>query len=161
MELAARTVIYSLVVLISFLIILIPIGIYVYRDAKRRGMNAVLWTLVAVVAPGLIGFIIYLLVRRNDPDLQCPQCAGPVAEQYVVCPHCGAKLRPACPNCAYPVEPGWKVCPRCAAPLDGVELRCTPPQQRRDKALSRIMIALIAVPAVLIVLIAVALTAFQ
>lgn len=161
MELATRMVIYSLVVLISLLIILIPIGVYVFRDAKRRGMNAVLWTLVAVVAPALIGFIIYLLVRRDSPDLQCPQCDGPVTEQYVVCPHCGAKLRPACPNCSFPVEPDWKVCPKCAAPLEGVELHYTPPQRQRDKSLSKILIAIIAVPAALIVLVAYALTAFQ
>lgn len=161
MELAARMVIYSLVVLISLLIILIPIGVYVFRDAKRRGMNAVLWTLVAVVAPALIGFIIYLLVRGNSPDLQCPQCAGPVTEQYVVCPHCGAKLRPACPNCAYPVELNWKVCPKCAAPLDGAELHYTPPQRQRDKSLSKILIAIIAVPVVLIALSVLGLTAMQ
>ena len=41
------------------------IGIYVYRDAKRRGMNAALWTLIALLAPSLVGFIIYLIVRGN------------------------------------------------------------------------------------------------
>ena len=37
------------------------IGVYVYRDSVRRGMNAVLWTLVSVFAPYLVGFIIYSL----------------------------------------------------------------------------------------------------
>ena len=36
------------------------IGVYVYRDAVKRNMNAVLWTLVSVFAPYLVGFIIYL-----------------------------------------------------------------------------------------------------
>ena len=112
MALSMRTVIFSLVVLVALLTIPIMIGVYVYRDAKRRGMNAMAWTLIAVVAPALIGFIIYLLVRGNSPDLQCPQCAEPVTEQYVICPHCGAKLRPACPNCSFPVEADWKVCGR-------------------------------------------------
>ena len=161
MELAARMVIYSLVVLISLLILLIPIGVYVYRDAKRREMNAVMWTLIAVVAPALIGFIIYLLVRGNYPDLQCPQCAGPVAEHYVVCPHCGAKLRPACPSCSYPVETDWKVCPKCASPLDGVELQYTPPQRQRDRTLGKILIAIIVVPVALIALAVIGLIAFQ
>jgi len=149
------------VVLVALLTIPIMIGVYVYRDAKRRGMNAMAWTLIAVVAPALIGFIIYLLVRGNSPDLQCPQCAEPVTEQYVICPHCGAKLRPACPNCSFPVEADWKVCPKCAAPLEGVETPPAPPQRQRDRTLGKILIAIIVVPVALIALAVFGLTAFQ
>jgi len=156
-----RTVIFSLVVLAALLTIPVMIGVYVCRDAKRRRMNAALWTLIAVAAPALIGFIIYLLVRGNYPDLQCPQCAEPVTEQYTVCPHCGAKLRPACPNCSFPVELDWNVCPRCAAPLDKAELHHTPPLRQRDRPLSKILIAIIIVPVALIALAVFGLTAFQ
>ena len=161
MALSMRTVIFSLVVLVALLTIPIMIGVYVYRDAKRRGMNAMAWTLIAVVAPALIGFIIYLLVRGNSPDLQCPQCAEPVTEQYVICPHCGAKLRPACPNCSFPVEADWKVCPKCATPLEGMEMPPAPPQRQRDKTLGKILIAIIVVPVALIALAVFGLTAFQ
>lgn len=161
MALSMRTVIFSLVVLVALLTIPVMIGVYVYRDAKRRGMNAMAWTLIAVVAPALIGFIIYLLVRGNSPDLQCPQCAEPVTEQYVICPHCGAKLRPACPNCSFPVEADWKVCPKCAAPLEGMEMPPAPPQRQRDKTLGKILIAIIVVPVALIALAVFGLTAFQ
>lgn len=161
MALSMRTVIFSLVVLVALLTIPVMIGVYVYRDAKRRGMNAMAWTLIAVVAPALIGFIIYLLVRGNSPDLQCPQCAEPVTEQYVICPHCGAKLRPACPNCSFPVEADWKVCPKCATPLEGVEMPPAPPQRQRDKTLGKILIAIIVVPVALIALAVFGLTAFQ
>ena len=119
MSLLIESTIFLLVVLAALLTISVLIGVYVYRDAKRRGMNAVLWTLIAVAAPALVGFIIYLLVRGNYADLECPQCGAAVTEQYVVCPRCGTKLRPACPSCAFPVEPDWKVCPKCAAPLGG------------------------------------------
>ena len=161
MALSMRTVIFSLVVLVALLTIPVMIGVYVYRDAKRRGMNAMAWTLIAVVAPALIGFIIYLLVRGNSPDLQCPQCAEPVTEQYVICPHCGAKLRPACPNCSFPVEADWKMCPKCAAPLEGVETPPAPPQRQRDRTLGKILIAIIVVPVALIALAVFGLTAFQ
>ena len=161
MALSMRTVIFSLVVLVAPLTIPVMIGVYVYRDAKRRGMNAMAWTLIAVVAPALIGFIIYLLVRGNSPDLQCPQCAEPVTEQYVICPHCGAKLRPACPNCSFPVEVDWKVCPKCATPLEGMEMPPALPQRQRDKTLGKILIAIIVVPVALIALAVFGLTAFQ
>ena len=41
--------------LILVFVVLIPIlvGVYVYRDAKARRMDAVLWTIIAVIAPGL------------------------------------------------------------------------------------------------------------
>lgn len=152
---------FALVLAAIVLAVLVLIGVYVYRDARRRGMNAVLWTLIVLLAPALIGFIIYLLTRGNYLDLECPQCAGPVTEQYTVCPHCGAKLRPACPNCAFPVEPDWKVCPKCAAPLDGVREGVTPPQRRHDRTLNKILIAVILVPVLLILFSVVGFVVFQ
>lgn len=159
----------SVAVNMTFLIVIVAValtipalvGVYVYHDARRRGMNAVLWTLIAVAAPALVGFIIYLLVRGNYSDLECPQCGAPVTEQYVVCPRCGAKLRPACSNCAFPVEPDWNVCPKCAAPLDGEGTPANPPQRRRDRTLNKILIAIIVIPVLLILLAVVGFVAFQ
>lgn len=148
---SVRTIIFVLIMLAVFLVIPVLIGVYVYRDARRRGMNAVLWTLIAVIAPALVGFIIYLLVRGGYPDLECPQCGGGVTERYVVCPHCGARLRCACPSCAAPVEPDWKVCPHCAAPLDGAGEGVTPPRRRPDKALGKILAVIIVVPVLLVI----------
>ena len=87
-----------LLVISIFAFLPILVGVYVYRDAKRRKMNAPLWTIIAILAPSLIGFIIYLLVRGNYSNLKCPRCDATVTEQYVVCPKCGAKLKPSCPN---------------------------------------------------------------
>ena len=64
-----NAVIFLLFVLAALLTVPILIGVYVYRDDTRRRMNAALWTLIAVAASGLIGFIIYLLIRGNYPDL--------------------------------------------------------------------------------------------
>ncbi|MCP5115369.1 MAG: hypothetical protein GY953_31460, partial [bacterium] len=36
---------------------------YVYGDAKRRGMRAVLWLLLAIFIPNLIGVILYSILR--------------------------------------------------------------------------------------------------
>lgn len=127
------------------------IGVYVYRDAKSRGMNAVLWTLIALLAPTLIGLLIYLLVRGSYSNLRCARCGAPVTEQYVSCPQCGARLRATCPGCAAPVEPGWKVCPRCAAPLpEQPEDLCTP-VRKQDRVLPKILLAVILIPVLLIV----------
>ena len=85
MSISFFTIIFLLVIGLAVPMI---IGVYVYRDAKRRNMNAALWTLIAMLAPSLIGFIIYLLVRGNYSNLRCPQCGATVTEQYAACPRC-------------------------------------------------------------------------
>lgn len=138
--------------MLMIIVVMLPllIGVYVYRDAKRRGMNAALWTLIAILAPSLIGFIIYLLVRGNYSNLKCPRCDATVTEQYVVCPKCGAKLKPSCPTCSTPVEPDWTVCPRCAQPLPEMQNDIVMPVRPKDKTLWKILAAIVIIPVVLI-----------
>lgn len=134
------------------ILIVVPIlvGVYVFRDASRRGMNAALWTLIAVLVPLLVGFIIYLLVRSSYPDLKCPQCEAPVRESYVSCPQCGAKLKASCPNCSAPVEPDWKVCPRCASPLSQDSSNIQTPVKKKDRGLAVVLAVVILVPLALL-----------
>lgn len=138
-------------ILIVLLIIPIFVGVYVWKDANRRGMNAPLWTIVTVFAPTLIGFIIYLLVRGNYSDMKCPQCSESVQKSFVVCPKCGAKLRPSCPKCGMAVDTSWKVCPHCAEPLPEIQTDYTAPTKTKDKMLIGVLGVIIAVPVVAIV----------
>ena len=99
-------------------IFLLTLG-WVYRDAKRRGMNGALWTLlVLILAPMylFIGLIIYLLVREPLP-YSCPQCANSVSARFNFCPNCKYNLQPACPQCQKEVSDTDKFCPYCATPL--------------------------------------------
>jgi len=92
---------------------------YVYRDAKRRGMHPVLWTLLVLILSGgyfLIGLIIYLLVREPLP-YTCPQCAATVNARFNFCPNCKYNLHPACPACQREVDDDDKFCPYCATEL--------------------------------------------
>ena len=48
----------------------IALAVWVYKDAKKRGMeNAVLLTVVTALT-GLIGLLIYLLMRPKTPNVQ-------------------------------------------------------------------------------------------
>ncbi len=136
---------------IFLLVILIPIfiGIYVFRDAKRRNMNALLWTLMAILVPGLFGFLIYLLIRGNYSDLHCPQCDTPVEQDFIVCSNCGAKLKPTCPNCGRAVDGVWKICPHCAQPLPEHQ-SVTPPVHKKDKHLWKILLIVLLIPLILL-----------
>lgn len=141
----------TLVYLLVMLMLPASLGVYVYRDAKKRGMNPVLWTLIAMLAPSLIGFIIYLLVRGNYSNMMCPNCNTRIAEQYVVCPGCGAKLKPTCPNCMTAVEPDWNVCPKCAHALPEYQDDVVTPVKPKDKALWKILVLVILVPILFII----------
>jgi hypothetical protein len=92
---------------------------YVNQDAKRRGMNSALWTLLVLVfVPtwGLIGFVIYLLMREPLP-YPCPQCGNNVGPRFNFCPNCKCNLHPTCPNCKHEVGELDRYCPYCAQDL--------------------------------------------
>jgi hypothetical protein len=61
---------------------------YVYGDAKRRQMPAVVWVIAALLIPNLIGIILYFLFRR--PLLgPCGSCGKPIRAGEAFCSHCG------------------------------------------------------------------------
>lgn len=92
---------------------------YVNRDAKRRGMNSALWTLLCIVlmpAYLAVGFIIYFLVREPLP-YACPKCGSMVGPRYNFCPSCRCNLRPSCPNCKREIVESDKFCAYCGHDL--------------------------------------------
>lgn len=135
-----------------FICVPLILGIYVYRDAKSRGMNAILWALVAGLAPTFLGFIIYLLVRGSYSNLLCAQCGERVQEAFVVCPRCGVPLKASCSGCGLALEEGWKVCPRCARPLEPETQEVIPPVKPQDKGLGKILLVVILLPVAFLLL---------
>jgi hypothetical protein len=106
---------------------------YVNRDAKRRGMNSAVWTLLVIIllpAWTFIGFLIYFLMREPLP-YPCPQCSTTVGARYNFCPNCKCNLHPSCPQCKREVGETDKFCPYCAfelaaAPAFAPEQRSSP-----------------------------------
>jgi uncharacterized membrane protein len=87
---------------------------YVHGDAKRRGMRAGVWALVAALVPNALGLIAYFLLR--EPLLQpCRACGAAVRRDHAFCPQCGAPLPGTCAACRRPVEAGWSHCAHCGA----------------------------------------------
>ena len=109
-----------------FLFAIIAIGIYVYRDARERGMDPGLWTLVAVLVPYFIGFIAYLIVRQSR-RVVCPSCGARAVDSARFCPSCGHSLKASCPSCKLPVEGGARFCPACGAALPTPATTPAPP----------------------------------
>jgi len=82
---------------ILMFVVWILVSIWVYKDAKKRGENAVLWLVVVLVA-GLIGLIIWLIIRppiggkKKTIDRRCPNCGRGIPFDANVCPYCGKKF---------------------------------------------------------------------
>lgn len=115
-SLALAGIITGVSLVLATLILLVG---YVNRDAKRRGMNSVLWTLLVIIllpAWTFIGFLIYFLMREPLP-YNCPQCGTTVGARFNFCPNCKCNLHPACPQCRHEVAETDKYCPYCACEL--------------------------------------------
>ena len=92
----------------------IGIGLYIYRDARRRGMEPLLWTLAAVFIPYFLGLIIYLIVRQPFQSV-CPSCASRAPLNASFCPSCGRPILLTCPKCRTTLQNGARFCHACGA----------------------------------------------
>jgi RNA polymerase subunit RPABC4/transcription elongation factor Spt4 len=85
---------------------------YINRDARRRGMSPVAWTLLAIFIPHALGVVLYFVLRKPRV-LHCPQCAAIVEPSFSFCPQCQCRLNIVCPQCKGSVNPADKFCPHC------------------------------------------------
>src|SRR5262249_28194797 len=108
---------------------------YVYRDSRRRNMNAPLWTLlVAILVPSsfIIGLVIYLLVRE-PLAYPCPRCGALVGPRFNFCSNCKCDLHPSCPNCKQEIAETDKFCPNCAYELRPAQLTTSPGEVEQEE----------------------------
>ncbi len=75
---------------IVWFILWILVAVWVYKDAQKRDKNGVLWIIIVILL-GIIGFIIWLLVRGEIPTSgrKCSNCGRPLPMDARVCPYCG------------------------------------------------------------------------
>jgi RNA polymerase subunit RPABC4/transcription elongation factor Spt4 len=89
---------------------------YVNRDAGRRGMSRLAWTLLAMFIPNALGIVLYFVLRK--PRIAtCPQCGNALQPGFNFCPRCNYKLSPSCPQCQRVVGVNDVYCPYCGTSL--------------------------------------------
>ncbi len=122
------------ILIVVFIILMwLALGIWVYRDARRR--NAApgyppLMAAVGVLIP-FFGPLLYMAVRpgetlseqrdrqletrslEREGAMQCPDCGFATESRYLACPSCMRKLKDPCAHCGEPIDPRWSVCPFC------------------------------------------------
>jgi Phospholipase_D-nuclease N-terminal len=77
---------------------------YVYADARQRAMPPVLWTLVALLVPNLLGFLLYFAMRR-PLTITCTSCGGASSPDQRFCSWCGHSQSQS-PSGDPPLQPG-------------------------------------------------------
>ena len=80
---------------IAAIVLTVLLCAWVYRDAKCKCMNGVIWTLVVLLVPSYIGLIIYLIVRMDNNKVVCSNCNKAVNGSNKFCSNCGEELIPA------------------------------------------------------------------
>lgn len=78
--------------MVLILLSVIFAGVWVYKDAKQRGLQAGLWTLLVVLSGNFLGLILYLLIGRKQVRGVCGNCGASADLQNQFCPSCGEKL---------------------------------------------------------------------
>jgi hypothetical protein len=66
---------------------------FVFADARRRGMRAAGWTLVAMLMPNLLGFLLYFVMRR-PLAAPCVSCSRAIPVDQPFCSWCGSSRAP-------------------------------------------------------------------
>jgi hypothetical protein len=66
---------------------------FVFADARRRDMRAAGWTLVAMLMPNLLGFLLYFVMRR-PLAAPCVSCNRAIPVDQPFCSWCGTSRAP-------------------------------------------------------------------
>lgn len=67
---------------------------FVYADARRRAMRPVLWVLVCILFPHLLGFLLYFVMRQPLAS-PCGHCGQLIPSNQRFCSWCGNPQTPS------------------------------------------------------------------
>ena len=83
----------SMFIIIGILLLSkIFIAIWVYKDAKSRGINPFLWSILVLFFSGSLTFLLYVLVVRKERNIHCGNCDFMQTEKLLYCGRCGSEI---------------------------------------------------------------------
>ncbi|WP_138160123.1 hypothetical protein [Peptoniphilus catoniae] len=73
------------------LAIKIAIAIWIYKDAKSRGKDSILWILLVMFTSSILVLLLYLIIEGED-TITCPYCGHVQSRNLSYCGSCGKKI---------------------------------------------------------------------
>lgn len=67
-------------------------AMWVYQDCKKRGDDAVLWSIVVFLVTPFIGLLVYFL-HRSEIKTICPDCGHRISVRANYCEECGTQMK--------------------------------------------------------------------
>lgn len=83
---------FLLLFVLSLVAMLAFMGIWTYFDARKKGLNPLLWTFIVLLGQNFIGLIIYLLVGRKEEKIFCYNCKTIGLKRSKYCHNCGVEF---------------------------------------------------------------------
>lgn len=103
-------------VLILFIMsYLVLVALWVYRDARKSKINALLWGIITLFT-NIAGLFVYLIYKQNSQV--CHQCGALQNKTNIYCIHCGNKINKTCKNCSTITNEGDNFCHHCGVKID-------------------------------------------
>ncbi|HBF37448.1 MAG TPA: hypothetical protein DDW50_09025 [Firmicutes bacterium] len=112
--------------IIQFVILLVlvaPLAIWLYRDARGRDYSWLFWTImpfIALFSPIYVAILllvfilgIYLMLRPKGLLVKCPHCKKNIHDILTMCPFCRKEAKRECLVCHEPVPWEAEQCPFC------------------------------------------------
>lgn len=88
-----KIIILICIFMVSVFSIVIDIIVWIYKDSKARGVEPLLWVLIAIFGSPLIGLILYLAIGRKEEKVQCYNCGIMVMKSAKFCNNCGNAIQ--------------------------------------------------------------------
>ena len=93
-----------------FMLYWILLAFWVYQNARKSKINAVLWGIITLFT-NLAGLFIYLIYKQNNQI--CFKCGAMQNKGNIHCTYCGTKISKTCKSCGAIVSEGDNFCNQC------------------------------------------------
>lgn len=93
-----------------FMLYWVLLALWVYQNAGKSKLNAVLWGIITLFT-NLAGLFIYLIYKQNNQI--CFKCGAVQNKSNIYCTYCGTKISQTCKNCDSIIDEGDSFCNQC------------------------------------------------
>lgn len=100
--------------MLFFMLYWVLLALWVYANAAKSKLNAVLWGII-VLFTNLAGLFIYLIYKQNNRT--CYKCGAVQSKADIFCTNCGTKIGVTCDHCHSSIHEKDSYCKNCGSKI--------------------------------------------